>query len=112
MLHIDFDRPEIIIHSNLFHAGMDTQEILPLIVNENNFITDTSVASYFRDPIQFEKPNLDTLTIKMNNQNHKFVKRKYEVSENSKNDFYSNSWDLYDRSYSLSSQLLLKYNEN
>jgi hypothetical protein len=110
LLHIDFDKLEIILHSNLFHAGMDTQEILPLIADGQKFMTDTSQARRFSESIYFEKPYSDSLEITVGLEKYIFVKKKFELkTQNSKTIDDSNSGNLFDFSYQLNSRILLKY---
>ena len=110
LLHIDFDKLEIIIHSNLFHAGMDSQVFLPLIANGQKFMTDTSQAWPFSEPIYFERAYTDTLEITMGLEKYIFVKKKFELkNQNSKTIVDLNSWNLFDFSYQLNSRILLKY---
>lgn len=111
LLYIDFDKPELIIQSNLFHAGMDTQEILPLIADGQKFMADISQAWAFSEPIYFDRPYTDSLEIAMGQSKYKFVKKKFELKNQiSKSLVGSNSSNLFDFSYQLNSHILLKYN--
>ncbi len=111
LLYIDFEKLELIVHSNLFYAGMDTQEILPLIADGQKFMTVTSEAWRFNEPIYFDRPYTDTLEIAMGQSKYKFVKKKFELkNQNSKSGGDSNSSNLFDFSHQLNSHILLKYN--